>query len=918
MSMPFSFGSRKDRRVSDPDGFAESFSSLPVTDWSGSAEEFLEMTIDLRLGDSFVLRNVEPAVAVEVSGSEPQITSGSAFGSRSRSQSTPPSLRLRELKAVAMAKQFSDDLTARLKEISWRGCGHSTRSAPETVSYGGGIINSAVFSRSLSKRPTKTHHSGSPTERAIRGLRFISSKENGIIIDAWEEVQRKFDELSTDGYLHRSEFARCIGMENSKEFAEELFDALCRRRQSMIAKISRDELYEFWSQITNESFDSRLQIFFDMLNTNGDGRITENEVKEIIMISASASNLSRLRERAEEYAALIMEELASDELPYIEVRQLEILLLEKDISHSYSQSFRTSRALSQNLPDVRWKIPVRRMSRNLLYSLRENWRRIWVLSLWFVIMAGLFTWKCFQYKKKDAYHVMGCCLLMAKGAAETLKFNMAFILLPVCRNTITYLRSTALSNFVPFNDNINFHKIISLAIMLGVILHVSNHLVCDFPRILRSSEDDYRRYLIHYFGSTRPTYVDLVKGPVGVTGLLMVICMIIAFTLASRRCRRNLTRLPKPFDKLTGFNAFWYSHHLLIIVYVLLIVHGVFIYLVQKWYLKTTWMYLAVPCILYSGERVLRFFRSRLYTVQIHKVAIYPGDVVALHMSKPPSFHHKSGQFMFVQCPAVSLFEWHPFSITSAPGDDYLSIHIRQLGDWTKGLKKVFSEACVAHEPGKSGLLRMEGSTNKSLPELLIDGPYGAPAQDYCKYDVLLLIGLGIGATPFISVLRDLLNNIVRQQEQAVNKIPKQQKKKPETNKAYFYWVTREQGSFDWFRNEMNEIADLDQMDVTEMHNYLTSFYEEGEAQSNLITMIQSLNYAKNGVDILSGTKVRTHFGRPKWKKVLTKISDDRTSAARIGVFYCGVPALANELSQLCHEFNQKGSSKFEFHKEQF
>lgn len=47
-----------------------------------------------------------------------------------------------------------------------------------------------------------------------------------------------------------------------------------------------------------------------------------------------------------------------------------------------------------------------------------------------------------------------------------------------------------------------------------------------------------------------------------------------------------------------------------------------------------------------------------------------------------------------------------------------------------------------------------------SPPRLLVDGPYGAPAQDFRNYDVLLLIGLGIGATPFISILRDLLNNI--------------------------------------------------------------------------------------------------------------------------------------------------------------
>jgi respiratory burst oxidase len=108
----------------------------------------------------------------------------------------------------------------------------------------------------------------------------------------------------------------------------------------------------------------------------------------------------------------------------------------------------------------------------------------------------------------------------------------------------------------------------------------------------------------------------------------------------------------------------------------------------------------------------------------------------------------------------------HPFSITSAPGDDFLSVHIRQLGDWTQELKRVFSEACEPPLAGKSGLLRADETTRKSLPKLLIDGPYGAPAQDYRKYDVLLLVGLGIGATPFISILKDLLNNIIKMEEE--------------------------------------------------------------------------------------------------------------------------------------------------------
>lgn len=43
---------------------------------------------------------------------------------------------------------------------------------------------------------------------------------------------------------------------------------------------------------------------------------------------------------------------------------------------------------------------------------------------------------------------------------------------------------------------------------------------------------------------------------------------------------------------------------------------------------------------------------------------------------------------------------------------------------------------------------------------------------------------------------------------------------------------------------------------VIEMHNYLTSVYEEGDARSAFITMVQALHHAKRGLDIVSGTPV--------------------------------------------------------------
>ncbi|VFQ66822.1 unnamed protein product [Cuscuta campestris] len=772
----------------------------------------------------------------------------------------------------------------------------------------------------------KIDRNKSAAAQALKGLKFISKTDGG---SGWAAVEKRFDQLtaSTTGLLPRAKFGECIGMnKDSKEFAGELFDALARRRNITSDSINKQQLQEFWDQISDQSFDTRLQTFFDMVDKDADGAITEEEVREIISLSASANKLSTIQKQADEYAAMIMEELDPSNQGYIKIENLEMLLLQApNQSVRGYESRNLSQMLSQKLKPTVEPNPLIRWYKHFKYFILDNWQRIWVLLLWMGAMAGLFAWKYIQYRNKAAYHVMGACVCMAKGAAETLKLNMAIILLPVCRNTITWLRNkTKLGFAVPFDDNLNFHKVIAVAVAIGVGIHAIAHLTCDFPRLLHASAEKYAP-MEPFFGDQPQNYWFFVKGVEGVTGIIIVVLMAIAFTLATPWFRRNRVTLPKPFNKITGFNAFWYSHHLFVIVYALLIVHGVKLYLTHTWYKKTTWMYLAIPVVIYACERLLRVFRSSIKPVQILKVAVYPGNVLALHMSKPQGFRYKSGQYMFVNCSAVSPFEWHPFSITSAPGDDYVSVHIRTLGDWTRQLKTVFSEVCQPPPNGKSGLLRadcLQGENNPNFPEVKIDGPYGAPAQDYKKYDVVLLVGLGIGATPMISIVKDIVNNmkVVEDEERGLESgqgAGSGGGRNFKTRKAYFYWVTREQGSFDWFKGIMNEVAEMDHKGVIEMHNYCTSVYEEGDARSALITMLQSLHHAKNGVDIVSGTAVKSHFAKPNWRNVYKRIALNHTNG-KVGVFYCGAPALTKELRQLALDFSRKTSTKFDFHKENF
>jgi respiratory burst oxidase len=132
-----------------------------------------------------------------------------------------------------------------------------------------------------------------------------------------------------------------------------------------------------------------------------------------------------------------------------------------------------------------------------------------------------------------------------------------------------------------------FQVIAVVGITIGIGLHAITHLTCDFPRLLHASDAEYEP-MKPFFGDKRPdNYWWFVKGTEGWTGVVMVVLMAIAFTLATPWFRRGRIKLPGLLNRLTGFNAFWYSHHLFVIVYILLIIHGYFLYLAHKWYKKT-------------------------------------------------------------------------------------------------------------------------------------------------------------------------------------------------------------------------------------------------------------------------------------------------------------------------------------------
>ena len=49
-------------------------------------------------------------------------------------------------------------------------------------------------------------------------------------------------------------------------------------------------------------------------------------------------------------------------------------------------------------------------------------------------------------------------------------------------------------------------------------------------------------------------------------------------------------------------------------------------------------------------------------------------------------FDYHAGQYAFMCIPELGMFQWHPFSMSSAPFEADCMLHIRVLGNWTKSL----------------------------------------------------------------------------------------------------------------------------------------------------------------------------------------------------------------------------------------
>ena len=78
---------------------------------------------------------------------------------------------------------------------------------------------------------------------------------------------------------------------------------------------------------------------------------------------------------------------------------------------------------------------------------------------------------------------------------------------------------------------------------------------------------------------------------------------------------------------------------------------------------------------------------------------IFLSEIIHLEFKRPANFEYMAGQWCRIACVNLGGGEYHPFTLTSAPHEDNLSLHIRAVGPWTINLRQTYDPANLQSKP---------------------------------------------------------------------------------------------------------------------------------------------------------------------------------------------------------------------------
>ncbi|VVC91212.1 unnamed protein product, partial [Leptidea sinapis] len=246
--------------------------------------------------------------------------------------------------------------------------------------------------------------------------------------------------------------------------------------------------------------------------------------------------------------------------------------------------------------------------------------------------------------------------------------------------------------------------------------------------------------------------------------------------------------------------------------------------------------------------------RTEYLALDVLETEMLPSDVIKIKFYRPPNLKYLSGQWVRLSCTAFKKEEYHSFTLTSAPHENFLSCHIKAQGPWTWKLRNYF-DPCNYNPDNR--------------PKIRIQGPFGGGNQDWYKFEVAVMVGGGIGVTPYASILNDLVFGTSTNRYSGVA-----------CKKVYFLWICPSHKHFEWFIDVLRDV---------ERKDYICENHFQRLSRTSMFTGLKAVN----------------HFGRPDMSSFLKFVQKKHSYVSKIGVFSCGPRPLTKSIMSACEQVNR-------------
>ncbi len=597
--------------------------------------------------------------------------------------------------------------------------------------------------------------------------------------------------------------------------------------------IDRGEFLGSVRRLVRGSERDKLVFVFQLHDDDGDGAISQVELERMIALSLAEDQVTMRPADARELSSALFRRADRNRDGRITFDEFEAIV--RAHPQVLDQLVRTEARWIAPNEDLlaRLERPPRGRAARVSRLLRNHASPVLFLCLWVAANVALFASAVIRYQDLEAHPLVQ----VARGCGACLNFNGALILVPMMRRLLTWVRKSWLGVLVPVDDAIAFHRLVGNAMLGFAFLHTGAHLA-NYALV-----------------SPSPFLDQLFLTRAGLSGLLLLAVFSIMGFFARQAIRQT-----------RRFELFYRTHLLYLAWLALALVHG-----------PVFWMWASAPIAGFAVEQLLRLRLRGLHTHVVSGQALRSG-VTRLELARPKGFAHRPGDYLFIRIPAVAAHEWHPFTISSAPERGNLTLHVRSLGNWTTALRTLIEQR---HASGQ--------------PEPLIahiDGPYGTASSEIFASRYAVLIGAGIGVTPFASVLESISLTSADTGDRPTS-----------LRKAYFFWLNRDQYSFEWFASLLARFEGLNRGGLLDIHTCMTG--GRPHLTSAALHLAREVRHEMGGTDIVTGLRTKTTMGAPDWETWLATIAR-RHAPERVDVYFCGPHGLASLLRPLCKRLGMR------------